>query len=90
MNNYMIFFPNIKVPLLSRNNVWKFKFNGLDWQMSRAVEQLMAFHLFANNYTDTAGASSLLQANYKRLDPFTIEALISYFKKTVNHLIFNC
>ena len=82
MNNYMIFLPNIKIPLLSRNNVWKFKLNGRDWQMFRAVEQLMAFYLFANNYADTAGASGLLQANYKHLDPLTIEALISYFKKT--------
>ena len=80
MNNYMVFNNSRKVPLLSRNSVWEFQFNGQNWQMDRAIEQLMAYHIFSSH--NMISVAELLRANYKRIDPLTIDSLISYFRKT--------
>lgn len=82
MTNYMIFPNNTMVQLLARNGVWKFKINGKNWSMYSSVEQLMAYYVLFRYKYNIAKVSGLLQANYKRLDPMTIEMLISYFKKT--------
>ena len=82
MNNYMIFDKGIEIPLLARNGVWEFVFNGQNWRMDRSVEQLMAYHIFIGNDANIPEVSALLQANYKRLSSATIEKLVLYFKKT--------
>lgn len=82
MNNDYLFLQdkNLKIPLLAKNGIWKFKLGDIEWTLPDCMERLYAYLIIGES--DFKSVSATLRANNKKITPIEIDEFISHFEKT--------
>lgn len=80
MNQQYIIFQdkNIKVPLLAKNGIWKFKLSDINWRLSDSLERYYAYLIFCGqNYGELSRSLRLMDRHITTIE---IDKFVQYFR----------